>query len=93
MLLGSIIVVLIASPLAWIIDIAVLACAFIGVEAIARRRFLSFVASTILLVVALALIVGFILLLLEHWRIAISLLVGAAALVLLFANLRDARRR
>ena len=65
---------------------------FIGVEAIARRRFLSFLGSTILLAGAIALGVGFVLLLLNHWRTASSLLVGAAALALLFGNLRDARR-
>jgi hypothetical protein len=92
LLLGSIIVLLIGSPLAWIIEIAVLASVFIGVEAIARRQFLSFLGSTILLVGSLALGVGFILLFLKHWRIAISLLIGAAALALLFGNLRDARR-
>lgn len=92
LLLASVVLVLVVSPLAWIIDIAVLVCAFIGVEAIARRRFLSFVASTLLLVLVPALVGGFILLLVDHWRIAISLLIGAAALALLFANLRAVRR-
>jgi hypothetical protein len=92
LLLGSVIVVLLASPLAWITELTILACAFIGVEAIARRRFLSFLGSAILLAASLALGVGFILLFLKHWRIAISLLVGAAALALLWGNLRDARR-
>jgi hypothetical protein len=92
-LLASAIVLLVGSPLAWTIEIAVLVSAFIGAEAIARRRFLSFLGSTILLADALALGVGFILLFLKHWRTAISLLIGAAALALLFGNLRDARRR
>jgi hypothetical protein len=92
LLLSSVILVLIVSPVAWIIDLAVLGVAFIGMEAIARRRFLSFLASLILLVGALALIAAFILLFLRHWRIAISLLVGAAALTLLYGNLRDIRR-
>ena len=66
LLLASVIVVLVASPVAWIIDIAVLACAFIGVEAIARRRFLSFLASMIAAGAAYsALVAGFVLLLLE----------------------------
>jgi hypothetical protein len=30
--------------------------------------------------------------LLKHWRIAISVLVGVAALALLFGNLRELRR-
>ena len=84
---------LVASPLASITTIAILASAFIGVEAIARRRFLSFVASTILLLGGIVLCVSFVLLLLTHWRTAISLLVGTAALALLVGNLRDIRRR
>jgi energy-coupling factor transporter transmembrane protein EcfT len=55
-------VVLVASPLAWITTIAVLAAAFAGVEAIARRRLLSFLASMLLLAGTIALIVGFTLL-------------------------------
>ena len=92
LVLACLAVGLVASPLAVAIDITVLAVAFIGVEAIARRRFLSFLGSAILLVVGLALSVGFTLLLLRHWRIAVALLVGAAALVLLFADLRAIRR-
>ncbi len=92
LLLGSVVVLLIGSPLAWAIEIGILVAVFIGVEAIARRRFLSFLGSTILLVGVIALIVGFTLLLLKHWRTALALLVGVAALALLFGNLRDARR-
>lgn len=92
LLLGSIIVVLLASPLAWITTLAVLIVAFAGLEAIARRRLLSFVASVLLLTATAALIVGLTLLFLKHWRTAISVLVGAAALVLLFGNLEELRR-
>jgi hypothetical protein len=92
LLLGCVIVVLLAPPLAWISTIAVLAVAFAAVEAIARRRLLSFLASMLLVIAVVALIVGFIVLFLKHWRIAISLLVGAAALSLLLGNLRAVRR-
>jgi hypothetical protein len=92
LLLSSIIVILLAAPLAWISTLAVLIVAFAGVEAIARRRLLSFVASALLLTVAAALIVGLTLLFLKHWRTAISVLVGAAALTLLFGNLEELRR-
>ena len=78
LLLSSIIVVLLASPLAWITTLAVLIVAFAGVEAIARRRLLSFVASVLLLTAAAALIVGLTLLFVKHWRTAISVLVGTA---------------
>ncbi len=93
LLLGSTIVLLIGSPLAWIVEIAILICVFVGVEAIARRRFLSLVASVILLVGSLALGAGLVLLFLKHWRTALAVLVGVAALALLLGNLRAARRR
>ncbi|MBV9003804.1 MAG: hypothetical protein JO181_04035 [Solirubrobacterales bacterium] len=92
LVLGSIIVVLLASPLAWVTTIIVLTFAFAGVEAIARRRLLSFAASVLLAAAAIALIVVLILLFLKHWRTAISVLVGAAALALLFGNLEELRR-
>jgi len=92
LLLSSIIVVLLASPLAWITTLAVLIVIFAGVEAIARRRLLSFVASLLLLAAAAALIIGLTLLFIKHWRTAISVLLGAAALVLLFGNLEELRR-
>ena len=91
LLLCSVILVLVVSPLALVIDIAVLACVFIGVEAVARRRFLSFLASLVLLAVVLALGVGLIVLFLNHWRIALSLVIGVGAVALLIANLRAIR--
>jgi hypothetical protein len=93
LLLGSIIVVLLVSPLAFITTIGALILLFAGVEAIARRRLLSFLASTVLLLATAALVVGLILLFLKHWRTAISVVVGIAALALLAGNLQDLRRR
>jgi hypothetical protein len=93
LLLASVIVVLIFSPLAFLTTVAVLILIFSGVEAIARRRLLSFLASTALLVVSIALVVGLVLLFLKHWRTAIAVLVGIAAVALLAANLQELRRR
>lgn len=93
LLLGSIIVVLLASPLTFLATIAALVLLFSGVEAIARRRLLSFLASTVLLLATVALVVGVTLLFLKHWRIAFALVIGLAAVSLLIANLRDLRRR
>jgi hypothetical protein len=93
LLLASIIVVLLGSPLAFLTTIAVLCLLFSGVEAIARRRLLSFLASTILLLATVALVVGFVLLLAKHWRTALALLVGIASVGLLIGNLQDLRRR
>ena len=65
---------------------------FLGVEAIARRRLLSFLASVVLLALAVgigwALLVAF----LDNWRITLSVIFGLAALALLVANVRDVRR-
>jgi hypothetical protein len=93
LLLASVIVVLLISPLAFVVTVAALFLIFSGVEAIARRRLLSFLASTTLLLVGLAVVVGLILLFLKHWRTAIAILVGVAAVALLAANLQELRRR
>jgi hypothetical protein len=93
LLLASVIVVLIFSPLAFITTVAALFLLFSGVEAIARRRLLSFLASTALLVVGIAALIGLIILFLRHWRTAIAVLVGIAAVALLAANLQELRRR
>jgi hypothetical protein len=92
LVLGSIIVVLVASPLTSIATIGVLVALFASVEAIARRRLLSLVASTVLLVVAIVLVAGLIVLFLRHWRIALSIVLGMAAVTLLVGNIRDLRR-
>jgi hypothetical protein len=93
LLLASVIVVLLATPLAFISTIAALVVVFAGVESIARRRLLSFIGSVVLLIVTVAAVVGFVLLFSRHWRTAISVLVGVAALALLAGNLQDMRRR
>jgi hypothetical protein len=52
---------------------------------------LSFVASTLLLAAAIVVCVGFVLLFHQHWRIAVSVVFGAAAVALLIGNLGDVR--
>jgi hypothetical protein len=93
LLLASVIVVLIISPLAFLTTIAALFLIFSGVEAVARRRLLSFLASAALLLVGIALLVGLALLFVNHWRTAIAVLVGVAAIALLAANFQELRRR
>jgi hypothetical protein len=92
LLLSSLILILVVSPLAWIVDITVLACLFLGCEAIARRRFVSFLGSLTLLVAAVAIGAGLVFLFLNYWRVALSLVIGIAAVALLVANLRAIRR-
>ncbi len=85
-------ILLIGTTVTWTVEIAVLLSAFIAAEAIARRRLLSLVASMLLLAASVALIVGFVLLLHKHWRTAIALALGTAALALFLGNLRARRR-
>lgn len=87
LLLSSIAVALTASPLALVTTILIFAATFAGVEAIARRRFVAFLVNLGLLVGTLALSAVLVLLFLEHWRIAVSVLIGVAALMLLLGNL------
>ena len=92
LLLSAVVVALVSSPFGVIIDVGVLTLLFIGVEAIAQRRFLSFLASTLLLVAVVATGAGLVWLFLNYWRIALAVVIGVAALALLVANLRVARR-
>jgi hypothetical protein len=87
LLFGCIVVALTASPLALATTLVVIGVLFMSVEAIARRRLVPFLLRLFLLAGSLALSVALALLFVAHWRIAISVLIGAAALVLLVGNL------
>ena len=91
LLLAAPIVVLIASPLAWIPTIAALAGLFLGAESIARHRFISFLGSVLLVVGVLAALGGLVFLVRNYWQIALSAILGAAALAVLIGNLGDLR--
>jgi hypothetical protein len=91
LLLAAPIVVLIASPLAWIPTIGALAALFLGVEAIGRHRFISFLGSLLLVAGVIAALGGLFYLARYHWQIALSAVLGAAALAVLIGNLGDLR--
>ena len=93
LLLALVPVILLAQPLAWITTLAALAALFLGVEAFARRRLLSFAASTLILIAIAAIVVLFVELSQQYWKIALSALFGVAALALLAGNLGDLRHR
>jgi hypothetical protein len=93
LLLASVIVVLTTPLVVSVTTVAALAAGVIGAEALARRRFLSFLASMALLAGAIGVTAAFVLLFRQHWRIAISVVLGVAALALLIGNLRDLRLR
>jgi hypothetical protein len=87
LLLGCIALALTVSPLALITTIVVLISAFIGMEALARGRFVSFLVGLVVLVGAVALSAAVVVLFLDHWRVAVSVLIGLGALILLMGNL------
>jgi hypothetical protein len=93
LLLASIPVILLASPLAWATTLAAEAVLFTGAEAFARRRLLSFVASLAILLTAAAIAVAIVEFIPKYWTAAVSALFGLAALVLLVGNLGDLGHR
>ncbi|MBV9046681.1 MAG: hypothetical protein JOY58_00330 [Solirubrobacterales bacterium] len=93
LLLALVPVVLLASPLAWLATIAAAGLLFTGMEAFARRRFLSFVASTVLLAVTIVVVIEFVRLGHQYWKYALSAAFALAALALLMGNLADLRHR
>jgi hypothetical protein len=92
LLLAMVPVILLARPLTWVTTLIAITLLFIGVEAFARRRFLSFLGSVLLLAAIVAALVGFVALFHYHWRIAVSVLFAAAAVLLLAGNLGDIGR-
>jgi hypothetical protein len=91
LLLALVPVVLLARPLAWLTTIGAAAVLFIGMEAFARRRFLSFVGSTLLLAATVVIVVEFVRLGHQYWKYALAALFGLAALALLVGNVGDLR--
>jgi hypothetical protein len=91
LLLALVPVILLARPLTWIATLAAAGVLFVGVEAFARRRFLSSAASFLLLIAIAAIVVLLVELLRQHWTIALSAVFGVASLALLVGNLGDLR--
>ncbi len=93
LLLASVPVILLTSPLWWGATLAADAVLFTGVEAFARRRLLSFVASFALLVATAAICVAIVELGRRYWAVALSAMFGTAAAALLIGNLGDLGHR
>jgi hypothetical protein len=91
LLLALVPVVLLARPLAWLSTIGAAALLFFGIEAFARRRFLSFLASVLLVAVTAVVAVEIVLLGHQYWKYALAALFGIAALALLIGNIGDLR--
>ena len=85
-------VLIIAPNVGLIAGAAAFAVFFLAVEALARRRFASFLVSLVLVLIAgsvtLAVVGGVV----EQWRVVVGILFGVVAGAVLVANLRDLRR-
>jgi hypothetical protein len=93
LLLALVPVVLLARPLAWLTTIGAAALLFLGMEAFARRKFLSFLGSTLLVVATVVVVIVFVRLGHQYWKYALSAAFGLAALALLMGNLGDLRHQ
>ncbi len=89
LLLGLVPVILLARPLALVATLGAVALLFAGMEAFARRRLLSFMASAALLLAVVATFAAIVELSQRYWKPAISAVFAIAALVLLVGNLGD----
>jgi len=65
---------------------------FLGIEAAARARLLSFLVGLALTALTVALAAVLVTGLLQNWRVVLAALLAAVALVLLVVNLRELRR-
>jgi hypothetical protein len=87
LLLASVVVALTAPPWALLTTLGIFAVVFMGIEAVSRRRLISFLITVALLLGTVVVVGGLILLFVAHWRIAVSVLIGLAAFGLLLGNL------
>ncbi|MGN6170016.1 MAG: hypothetical protein ACTHQQ_17875 [Solirubrobacteraceae bacterium] len=91
LLLALVPVVLIARPLAWVTTIGAAALLFVGMEAFARRRFLSFMASVLLVAAVVVGAVAIVRLGHQYWKYVLAAAFGVAAIALLIGNIGDLR--
>jgi hypothetical protein len=91
LLLALVPVVLLARPLAWLTTIAAAALLFVGIEAFARRRFLSFVASVLLVAAIVVAAVALVRLGHQYWKYVLAAVFATAALALFVGNIGDLR--
>ncbi len=91
LLLVAVIAILNSRSLASLTAVGNLILLFIAVEAFARRRLVSFIASFLMVIALLAGVLIVVLLLKDYWRVVVSALLAAAALALLVGNVRDLR--
>jgi hypothetical protein len=92
LLVLTIVVLLTAPPLAFFTSVAVFGGLFLGVEAAARGRLVSFLVGLVLTAVTVAVVVTLVLGLLRNWQVVLAVLLTLAAVVLFAVNVRELRR-
>ena len=92
LIVGTIVVLLLGPPLAFLSSIVLFVVLFLGIEAAARARLLSFLVGLALTALTLALATVLVTGLLQNWRVVLAALLGLVALVLLVVNVRELRR-
>jgi hypothetical protein len=92
LLLLTVVLLLVGPPLAFLSSLTLAVVTFLGVEAAARGRLLSFVVGLGMAVLIAAVGVVLVLALLQNWRVVLAALLSVVALVLLAGNVRELRR-
>jgi len=92
LLVGTIVVLLLGPPLAFLTSLVLFVVLFLGIEAAARARLLSFLVGLALTALTFALAAVLVTGLLQNWRVVLAALLGGVALALLVVNLRELRR-
>ncbi len=92
LLLLTIVLLLVGPPFAFLPSLALAVVIFVGVEAAARGKFLTFVVG--LGMAAATAVVGVLVVvaLVQNWRIVLAVLLSLVALLLLAVNVRELRR-
>jgi hypothetical protein len=86
------VLVLVGPPLAFLSSLTLAVVTFLGVEAAARGRLLSFAVGLGMAVLIAAVGVALVLALLQNWRVVLAAVLSVVALVLLAGNIRELRR-
>jgi hypothetical protein len=89
---ATIVVLLTAPPLAFLSSVALFVGLFLGVEAAARGRLLSFLVGLVLTVATVAAVVVLVLGLLRSWQVVLAGLLTLVAVGLFAVNVRELRR-
>jgi hypothetical protein len=88
----TIVVLLTAPPWAFLTSLVVFVGLFLGVEAAARGRLVSFLVALVLTVATVTVVVAVVAGLLRNWQVVLAVLLTAVAVALFAVNVRELRR-